>query len=87
MSLFLRNSDLPFYCKKLFLLQTKEVFKGTQRVKNHRPVSLSHLHTEITQSLQSNNSILIGNHDTVCLVTNEKTAFIGNLASLFFFLI
>ena len=65
------NGDLPFYCAKLFLLHTKEVFKGTQYVKNLWSVFLSHLHTEITQSLWSNNDILVGNHDTVCLVMSE----------------
>lgn len=85
MSLFLSNSDLPFSCKKLFLLQTNEVFKGTQCVKNHGSVFLSHLYTEITQSLQSNNDTLTGNHDAVCLVTNKEASFTGNLASFFFF--
>lgn len=71
------NSDLPFYCTKFFLLHTKEVFKDTQRVKNHGSVFLSQLYTEITQSLQSINEIVTGNHDMVCLMMNEETSFLS----------
>lgn len=73
-SLFLSNSDMPFYCAELFLLHTKEVFKGTQYVKNLWSVFLPYLHTEITQSLWCNN-ILAGNHGTECLVMSEQDNF------------
>lgn len=65
---------MPFYCAELFLLHTKEVFKGTQYVKNLWSVFLPHLHTEITQSLWCNN-ILAGNHGTECLVMSEQDNF------------